>query len=82
MRTNMQVNVKNLISWRAISMLLAGNEGSIRGEVCPKKYKEAITSLEDSLEDWAKVYVSGHQRTAVFTEEEIKNNLNSISWKK
>jgi len=43
---------QDLINYKGLSLLLSGNDNSIRKNKCPKKYSEKINELKCLLEFW------------------------------
>ena len=44
--------MKNLINWKELSRILAGNDDSIRRDKIPKKYEEDVEALISALYFW------------------------------
>lgn len=51
--------VENIINWKQVSRMLAGNETSIRKNKRPKKYEAQIKTLESLINTWNDVHVLG-----------------------
>ena len=51
--------VENIINWKQVSRMLAGNETSIRKHKCPKKYQLQVETLETLINTWNDVHVLG-----------------------
>ena len=43
------MDYKNLINWKELSLLLAGNEGSIRKNKIPQKYQREVNELIEAI---------------------------------
>lgn len=56
---NLHVSVKDIINWKQVSRILAGNETSIRKNKHPQKYARAIDNMLIMLELWDKIYLRG-----------------------
>jgi hypothetical protein len=79
----MQNDVNSIVNWRQVSLLLAGNEGSIRKSGCPKKYNEAIQQLHKVLTLWHEEYVLGNVLEPLFSKDQIVERIsNDELWKR
>lgn len=48
---------KDLINYKQLSLLVAGNEYAIRKDRCPKKYREKVKEIEDYIQ----YFISKHE---------------------
>jgi hypothetical protein len=48
------MSAKNLINWRALSVMLTKNPENVRRNRVPKRFKKLIKELDDLLEYWEK----------------------------
>jgi hypothetical protein len=55
----MSKHTENLINWKTVSRLLAGNDTSIRKYSCPAKYAEEVETLKKLLNIWEDLCVNG-----------------------
>lgn len=58
-----QISAKNLINYSSLSILLAGNSGSIRKDVYPVKYSDRVEELETLIQLWIDTKVMGEKRS-------------------
>jgi hypothetical protein len=49
---------RELINWKSVSRILAGNETSIRKNSCPAKYIGKVEALKSMLDLWENLYVN------------------------
>lgn len=71
----MTTQMENIINWKQISRILAGNETSIRKYKCPKKYQKKVSILLQLVELWEKVYVIEQSSDMVIQDKEFMNLL-------
>lgn len=48
------MSAKNLINWRALSVMLTNNPENVRRNRVPKRFKKLIKELDDLLQYWEK----------------------------
>lgn len=48
--------MKKYFNWKQVSLLLANNDGSIRKNSIPKKYRDAVNELLLLIKDWESKY--------------------------
>jgi hypothetical protein len=51
-KTITSINAKKMINWAELSRTLAGDRSAITKDRIPKKHKETIESLINSVADW------------------------------
>jgi len=48
------MGTKELINWRALSVMLTGNPENVRRNAVPKRFSKLVKELDDLLEYWSK----------------------------
>lgn len=68
-----------LISWRSLSMMLAGNDSSIRTNYVSKKYQPKVTQLKLAIQS---VFDEKNDRERILAEEICKTRIEIRKLKK
>lgn len=74
----MSKQTENIINWKAVSQILAGNDASIRKNSCPAKYIGKVEALKSMLEMWENLYVNENPRETTI-KVDVKDLITLIS---